>query len=163
MSNLERVKKYLSGKNIVLDCNIFILLIIGSLGHEHVRKNKRTNIFDVNDYLLLMNIISNSNIITTPNILTEASNLLENYEYSGAKIGLKGISTLINNTIEVYKSSSELIYHESFLKFGLSDTSVFNLCYEKKAVAITIDFPLYGYLSSLSLDVINFNHLRIEL
>ena len=153
---------FLRGKTITLDCNVFILLVIGSIGKEHIKIFKRTSMFSENDFDLLIKLIKNSYIMMTPNVLTEASNLLESYNYAGNRIGLKALSKILNSTGEVYIKSSELVLQSSYIQFGLADSSIHDLC-RKGVVAVTVDLPLYGYLANKSLNVINFNHLRANI
>ena len=161
MSNLELIIKHLRGKYITLDCNVFILLVIGNLGKNHIRKFKRTAIFLEEDFDLLIKLISQSKLIITPNVVTEASNLLESYSVQGQKLGLIGLKNIVENLDETYKASKELIELGSFEKYGLSDSSMENLC-KNNVTVITVDFPLYGYLANKSCPVINFNHVRTD-
>jgi len=162
MSSVETINNYLKGRAVTLDCNILILLIVGSIGENHIRKFKRTNQYTYDDYLLLVELIKMSTIVLTPNVLTEASNLLEQYEFYNQRIGLKNIENIISQSNEIYTKSNELVKLDTYLKFGLADSSIYNLC-KKGIMAITVDLPLYGYLSSKSLPVINFNHYRTDL
>ncbi|MBA7548532.1 hypothetical protein ES705_40993 [subsurface metagenome] len=159
MNNLTITKKELRGKYVTLDCNIFILFVIGTLGKQHIQKFKRTRIFKEEDFDVLISLLSESIVILTPNVLTEASNLLESYKVGGQNIGLKGLKIIIESIEESYEKSNNLIELVSFEKFGLSDSSIDNLC-QNNVIAITVDLPLYGYLVSKSYPVINFNHVR---
>ncbi|MBU1752822.1 hypothetical protein KKG56_03035 [bacterium] len=98
-------------------------------------------------------------LITTPNILTEVSNL------STALIGqtreeyfkkFKHMVTMLDEKVVISKKAAE---NKHFEKYGLTDTVIVELCQEKYMV-ITDDFKLSGLLSSLNIDVINFNHIR---
>lgn len=161
MNNLDLTIRQLRGRYITLDCNVLILLVIGSIGKIHIGKFKRTNIFQDKDYDLLIKLLSKSNIILTPNVVSEASNLLESYSIKGQKVGLLGLKSIIEIVGETYNKSNELTKLGSYLKFGLSDSSIDVLC-QNNVIPITVDFPLYGYLVSKSYPVINFNHIRTE-
>lgn len=161
MNNLEITIRKLRGEYVTLDCNVFILFVIGNLGKSHIRKFKRTAIFQEEDFDLLLKLISQSKIIITPNVVTEASNLLESYSVKGQKLGLISLKNIIERLDEEYKSSKELIKLGSFDKFGLSDSSMENFC-ENNITVVTVDFPLYGYLVNRSCPVINFNHVRSD-
>ena len=162
MTNLDLAVKDISGKFVTVDCNVLLLLIIGSIGKEHIIRFKRTNMFTEDDFDLLIRLIKNSKIIVTPNVLTEASNLLESYNSSFPDKVFITLKTFINSFKEDYSPSIQLSSNESFFKFGLSDSSIHELS-KKGVVAITVDFPLAGYLASNNCPVINFNHMRVEL
>ncbi|CAN5297022.1 hypothetical protein BH23BAC1_BH23BAC1_48190 [soil metagenome] len=150
MTNFEQTIKYLKNKFITLDTNIFLLLVIGSYNISHVKKFKRTNTFTENDYYLLLKLIKSSQIILTPNIITEASNLLESYHEEKIKIGLIALKKIIKSFEEKFEYSDILSEMDSFLKFGLTDSSINRLC-RSGVIAITVDLPLFGFLSSQSL------------
>jgi hypothetical protein len=159
MNQLEQLCLSLKRKIVTLDCNVFILLIVGSISKDFISKFKRTQIFVEKDYELLMYLIKDSEVILTPNVITEASNLLESFEYQGKKIGLVALSSFCQKFSESYEKSSALSSRNGFLKFGLSDMSIENMC-QVGAIAITVDFPLYGYLISEGRNALNFNHIR---
>lgn len=156
--NINDLEKDLRNKLITLDCNVLLLLIIGSVDKKHISKFKRTVMFTEKDYELLTKLICNSQILLTPNVVTEASNLLESYTFDNQKIGLQFLKNICKNIPESYEQSIKLVENEIFLKYGLSDSSVFNLC-KVGAIAITADFNLYISIISSSLKAINFNHL----
>lgn len=62
---------------VVLDTNILLLYFVGLLDPQAIPKFKRTDTFVVEDYYTLLAVLQFvSKPITTPNILTEVSNLL---------------------------------------------------------------------------------------
>ena len=152
-------KAPLRGKTVTLDCNILLLYVIGSVDKSHISKFKRTTIFSEDDYNLLLNLLAQSTIVITPNVYTEASNLLESYNFRGTKLGLILLKDIIKIQQELYHDSTALTEKDSFLKYGLSDSSIEQLC-SKDIVAITVDLSLYAFLVNKSYSVINFNHLR---
>lgn len=95
----------------------------------------------------------------TPNVLTEASNLLESFTIDKEKVGLESLKRLIEEIPESFREAKKLVAFSSFQKFGLADASMESVCKEG-VVPITVDFPLYGYLASSGYEVINFNHVR---
>lgn len=159
MTNLSSLVSSLRNKLVTLDCNIFLLLVIGSIDKVHISKFKRTETFTEEDFDTLILLIKNSQVMITPNVVTEASNLLESYYENKEKIGLQFLQNICQSIPETYENSKNLTNNETFLKFGLSDSSIANLC-KVGAIAITIDLPLYGYLSSQNYKTINFNHIR---
>lgn len=161
MNNLDTTISYLSGKDVTIDCNVFLLLLIGGLGEKHITSFKRTNIFDNSDYLLLIKLINRSNVILTPNVLTESSNLIRTYDDSiGNKASIE-LKRIIASTKEIFIHSTLLTQNKCFLKFGLTDSSIYNLA-SKGVTAITVDAPLYGLLYNKGYPVINFNHVRFK-
>lgn len=161
MNNIQQLIVDLRKKLITLDCNVFILYVIGSLDKKYISDFKRTQIFREEDFDLLIQLIKDSQLLITPNVITEASNLLESYSFQNNKVGLEALKLITKIIPESYEKSQLLVNRDSFLKFGLSDSAIDNLC-QVGAIAITVDFPLYGYLMSRGLKVINFNQVRSE-
>ncbi|MEP7170109.1 MAG: hypothetical protein ABI855_12120 [Bacteroidota bacterium] len=144
-----------------LTAMFFLLLIVGSTGKDLIQKFKRTNIFLEEDFDLLLQLICRSKIIVTPGILAETSNLLETFDAQlSGSIFLK-IREFLKTMEEKYTPSIDLVFTDCFLKLGFTDSSIFELS-KSGVVAITVDFPLYGYLSTSGYPVINFNHVRTE-
>jgi len=73
ISLLESYRK----KGILVDTNILLLYFVGSVNPKRISQFKRTNQFNVDDFELLIQILGYfQKIVTTPNILTEVSNLI---------------------------------------------------------------------------------------
>lgn len=63
-------------KGILIDTNILLLLFVGIVNRERISKFNRTQQFTPEDFDILQEIILYfPKIVTTPNILTEVSNL----------------------------------------------------------------------------------------
>ena len=150
-------------KGIVIDSNLLVLLLVGLFDYDQIEKNRRLNNFEKEDFnklVLLIEAVSNK-IVITPNILTEVSNLTENYNEETQSSFFKFLEIIIKSFEEHNTASTEVISNNqrAFYKFGLADSSIVNLSKEEYLI-ITADFPLYHFLSSQNLNVINYNHLR---
>jgi len=159
MRQFESLILELRNKLVTLDCNVLLLLVIGSVEKSHISLFKRTQMFTEEDYDSLVKLIKGSQVILTPNVVTEASNLLESYTYGKENVGLMFLKSICENIPETYETSKLLTSNNAFLKFGLSDTSLANLC-NVGAIAVTVDLALYGYLIGNNYKAINFNHVR---
>lgn len=63
---------------LVLDTNLIVLLVVGLADEQAVPKHKRTRAYSINDFRLLLKIISTyQEVRVIPNALSEASNLLD--------------------------------------------------------------------------------------
>lgn len=57
---------------IVIDTNVLIILIIGGIDTKLISKHKRTNLYDENNYVYILNLIKDfDNLLVLPNIWTE--------------------------------------------------------------------------------------------
>lgn len=152
------IRKHKSS-GILVDTNLLLLLLVGNFRQDQIERFKRTSMFTVDDFELLVNLLSQfQKIITTPNILTEVSNLAGQIPGSYKEELFKVFATAIDRYFEIKISSNEVANHRQFTKFGLPDTISISLA--KQHLVLTAEFPLANYLETIGLDVINFNHLR---
>ena len=64
---------------VFIDANLVVLFVVGSVDRRLVGTHRRARTFEPKDYGRLAEFISNAGqVFVTPNVLTEASNLLEN-------------------------------------------------------------------------------------
>jgi hypothetical protein len=151
-------------RGLILDTNILLLYFIGTFNREEISKFKRTKEkFTDEDYDILLLVLEYfDKSVTTPNILTEVSNIsgqlgehlhLEYFNY---------FATGIQLLTEEYVLSRDVARMENFYKFGLTDLAIMSTAREKYLV-LTEDFKLSQYLQSAGVDVLNFNHLRTYL
>ena len=147
-------------EGLLIDSNLLLLLFVGRYDPTRIEKFKRTDQFTIGDFELLADYIEQfKEVVTTPSILTEVSNLLgqlpENlrcYFWQRFAHGLK-------NLHEYYTPSQKLGDEKAFHKFGLTDTAILQAA-SGKCLVLTDDFRLAQYLIGQNIDVINFNHLR---
>lgn len=161
MKDEQSIIQTQGNKSITIDCNVLLLLVIGSIGKKQIEKFKRTSMYTASDYDLLIDLIGDSTILVTPNVLTEASNLLESFNSSQVSESLHALKRFIFEVNEEYLTSLDLSGNKCFLKFGLADSSIFELS-KKGVVAITTDSRLYSFLATQGHPVINFNYYKTE-
>jgi hypothetical protein len=108
-------------KTIALDANLLVLLVVGLTQQSYIATHKRLKGFTISDFKLLTRLIAASaGIATTPNALSEASNLLrQTREPARSKI-LQGFRLLIQKTKEFYVPSADACSRDEFLRLGLS-------------------------------------------
>src|SRR4051794_28125217 len=65
-------------KGVLLDTNLLVLLLVGSVNKHRILNFKRTGNFSIEDYDLLARLIRRfSKLITTPHLLSQASDLTD--------------------------------------------------------------------------------------
>jgi hypothetical protein len=98
-------------------------------------------------------------VITTPNLLTEVSNLLgqlpDTLRSSFFAVFAKRLALLE----EHYSPSASVSTMTHFDRFGLTDSGIAQLV-EGRYLVLTDDLSLFGYLQNRGIDAINFNHIR---
>jgi len=147
-------------KRILVDTNLLILYLIGTFDKSQITTDKNTRSYTTDDFDLLKALIKNCKIVVTPNILTELSNLTSSSNETSKQRLFAYLGKLFEQVDEEYIPSKK-VDNQVLRKFGLTDSVIHKLA-ENKILVLTADLPLYGYLSSVGLKVINFNHARSE-
>ena len=155
----EMLSRYRT-KGLLVDTNLLLLLVVGFLDPSYIERFKRTQAFAIEDFHLLTKMVAFfTRIVTTPNVLTEASNLLGQLPEEGREEFSLVFARLARRAEEDFTPSSELVAQLHFAKFGLTDSSIIETC-KGKYLVLTVDLPLFGYLTHTGIDAINFNHIR---
>jgi rRNA-processing protein FCF1 len=159
--DIEELFTRYRSKGILIDTNILLLWLVGSTNKARITQFNRTQGFVPEDYELLVDIFQTfSKIFTTPNILTEVSNLINQL---GEPERSKCFSIFARDIVqldEIYTDSHTIAATDKFSKFGLTDCGIANLA-QGKYLVLTEDFKLANYLQKIGIDTINFNNIRM--
>ena len=151
---LNLIQKY-KQKGILIDTNILLLYIVGSLDVDLIKNNSRTAIFTEEDFERVSKFIDFFYVkVTTPHILTETSNLLGRSEQ--LRVVLK---TFIKLNEEKFLDSGIIADTKFFPHFGLSDSAIIEIA-KNNYLVFTNERPLYGYLIGVNSDVVNLDQIR---
>lgn len=157
LTDLQRVR------GLLIDTNLLVLLVIGSVSPTAIVGNKRLSAYTVTDYKLLLSFVERfSALFTTPHILTEVSNLI-GCETKQQQQALEILKLLTQRMEEVLPASHETMntHSRSYLKFGLSDASIHRVAADNLLV-LTDDLNFCYYLQGQNILALNFNNLHTE-
>lgn len=149
-------------KGVLVDSNLLLLYFVGLYDPERIGTFKRTYSrgFTVDDFDLLVKLLTHfSRVVTTPNILTEVSNLSNQLRGDEKAIYYSVFANRAVLLSERYTESKQTCALVQFKQFGLTDTGIVGLA-KGKYLVLTDDAPLVNCLQNLGTDVINFNHLK---
>jgi len=147
-------------KSLLIDSNLLLLLFVGLCDRARIAKFKRTAQFTGEDFERLEDFVGQfKEIVTTPSILTEVSNLLGQLPDELRSSFHEQFALDLKELHEHYTPSRELGGEKSFARFGLTDTAILRVA-TSKCLVLTDDLRLAHYLRNLDVDVVNFNHLR---
>ncbi|MCE7698481.1 MAG: hypothetical protein K8E24_006455 [Methanobacterium paludis] len=159
MSNEFTYFYSITGDTVLVDTNLLLLLLIGTIDKKYIEIFKRTSKFTENDFDLLVEILKHyDKIITTPNILTETDNFIKNiknpkYKYQAR---LKISNWIMGGFIkEELIETKDLCNEDCFFIFGLADAVITTVSGEKIGV-LTKDKRLYDDLKDRGVPSINF-------
>jgi rRNA-processing protein FCF1 len=163
----DLIKKLISRyhqKGILIDTNILLLFLVGSVNKERITKFNRTQQFIPEDYELLLEFMGKfQKLVTTPNILTEVNSLANQLGEPERSQCFAIFARFVKNVDilnEHYIKSQEAVNTDKFIKFGLTDSGIVTLA-KGNYLVLTDDLKLANYLQNLEVDVINFNNIRV--
>jgi hypothetical protein len=147
--------------NLALDSNLMLLLAVGRAERGLVASHKRLRPYAEADYELLQGFIAVSDaVVTTPNVMTEVSNLADYgvLEPSRSRISAS-VKGLIAVFVEVYWQSRQLADFPEFERLGLADCSLLAVL-DKRTRLLTVDNALYIAALQRGSAALNFHHIR---
>jgi hypothetical protein len=148
-------------RDLILDSNLLLLFLIGSYDREPISSFKRVRAYSSDDCEILRRLVAGfRNLISTPHVLTEVSNLgnslpspLKAFWFDDFAIRLCGIK-------ERNVSAIELAALPEFANFGLTDAALARLA--ETTLLVTADDRLCSHLKRRNLLASSFNDIRIE-
>lgn len=149
--------------SIIIDANMLLLLVVGSTHASYIGKHKRLkDVFTEDEFNMLIDLIKEyENLVVTPNILTETSNLIGHISEPALSAIRLQLARFIQLSHEEYVESRKACRELSFIKLGLTDASLLDyLKNNKTSTLLTVDLDLAIQAEINELNVINFNHLR---
>lgn len=156
MKHLNELILRYKNKGLLVDANILLLYFVGMYDPERIDNFKRTMAFSTDEFSFLCGFVQTfSTRVTTPNILTEVSNLCGTLP----EMFFDEFATLIPSFQETYQHSASVSKLSHFRRFGLTDSGIIDLVRDRYLV-LTDDLRLANYLLAEGADAINFNHLR---
>lgn len=160
MDDLNELISRYKNSGLLIDTNIFLLYVVGMYDPDRISRFKRTMTFTLDDFGFLSGFLKQfTKLVTTPNILTEVSNLSGQLPEALKTEGFNQFSKLISSFEENFGASAKVSSLTHFCRLGLTDSGIIDLVRDKYLV-LTDDFKLADYLEKEGIDVINFNHLR---
>ena len=147
---------------VILDTNLLLLWLVARTDATLLHQFKRVQQFTNQDIELLGELLQPyRKFVTTPHILSETSNFLDQAPSWQRTALIDGLKDFIRSGVEVYRPADELIDRDEFNAFGLTDTAIAQLSAE--AVVLTVDYRLAGKIEALGGNALNFNHYRTGL
>ena len=144
-----------------IDANLLVLLIVGNTDKALISKHRRLRGYSVEDYDILIDALSQAErILTTPNTLTEASNLLSQHGDPERSLIFDTLRAFIQDNIEVIVRSEVASSRSEFNRLGLTDSALLEVVSEETPL-ITVDIELYlAALQEGRNSALNFAHIR---
>ena len=159
--DLEQLTSTYAHKGLLIDTNILLLYYVGYVNRDRIVRFKRTRQFLPEEYDLLVDFIQSfATLVTTPNILAEVSNFINQLQEPERSQCYALLAQSTETIQEFYVPSLEVVKQGwGFQKYGLTDCGLVTLAKDKYLV-LTDDLKIASYLQNQRVDTVNFNHLR---
>lgn len=147
-------------RSLLVDTNPLVLLVVGLADPRQIERFNRTRAYTREDFERLRSFVNGyEELVTTPNIVTETSNLAGQLAEPLRGKALAVLAGLVTLCDERYFESRVVVQEPLFRRLGLTDTAI-ALGARLPVAVLTDDLPLYGRLASTGAEVFNFNHVR---
>jgi hypothetical protein len=147
-------------RSLLLDSNLLVLLIVGSVDVRYVTNHRRTRDFTQEDFGVLTAIIDQfDELWVTTHIYAEASNHLRQTNTNLSKILIMQLAQLSKATRESAIPLANLADNAFTVSLGVTDAGIIQKA-KRVSRVLTTDLPLYLELTKRSGNAINFNHIR---
>ena len=112
-------------RSVLLDTNLFVLLIVGLYDKDLIGKHKRTQTFVVEDFDLLVESIDGYEVLwVTSHCLAEISNLLKQTHGNRARDLMTYFSTFIAKAKESHIPKETIFKNDILVGLGVADTGI---------------------------------------
>jgi len=143
-----------------LDTNLLVLLVVGGTDIGYIDKHKRLRGYTPTDYQMLVRLIDVSDeVIATPNVLTEVSNLIRQIGEPACSLVTISLGAVIARIRESYVPSKAASQRGEFMRLGLTDCALIEAL-RKSYTLLTDDIDLFHAVLRLGYNAQNFNHIR---
>ena len=145
---------------VLLDSNLLVLFVAGMSSREYIGRHRRLRDYSEEDFDLLVEFIRPmSALVVTPNILTEASNLLSGIAEPARSHIADTFRQTMGSMDERFVQSTRAVEQREFPRLWLTDAAVLTEL-ANSHVLLTADLDLYLAASQRGYSAVNFNHLR---
>ncbi|HYI94954.1 MAG TPA: hypothetical protein VEX68_15530 [Bryobacteraceae bacterium] len=140
-------------RGALFDANLLLVYVVGKLDKRRLSDFGHTEQYK-EEFPLIEKLVESFSILhTTPNVLTEVSNL-------GSKLGPSFFDLLqrvVTKLDEQYCASKDAVGDPHFRKLGLTDAA---LIVGAKSLVVTLDAALHSILRARKIDAVNYHHFR---
>ena len=154
------IKKH-RARGALVDANLLVLFLVGSVNKRRILTFKRTQNFTIQDFDRLTNLLKwFGKLFATPHVLSQASDLTDLRGKERIKVRRLFKRMTVEQIEESYDPSRVLVADPMFERFGLTDTAIAKVC-SRGILVVTDDLALQHEVQQRGADALNFNHVRM--
>lgn len=154
---------------VVVDAGLLVLWIAGSVDRSLIARHKRLATYNLEHYDALCFIMSRfSRLLTTPHVLTEASNLARQTSQPARDQLLEALAQVVaaagecRKVWEKHTPAQVLCQRPDYVVLGIADTALIDVARECGALVVTDDNMLLARLQQERLGSLSILRLKIR-
>lgn len=145
---------------VLIDANLLLVFLVGRCHPDLISQCKRTRAYRPEDFDTLSRVLGwFRNRFTTPNVLTEVSNLGAQVPAAWREPFWRSFAGVVGDLDEQYIPSRAAIANPALQRLGLTDIVITRVL-PRGILVLTDDLDLSLHVQSTGRDAVNFNHLR---
>lgn len=149
-----------AGRRVLLDANVLLLLYVGTFDPGLIARFKRTRQYTPEDFQRLQQVLSAfSQIVTTPHVLAEVSNLSGHLPDHLRGQYFARLASSVAVLAESHTFAAALVEEPIFVRLGLTDAAVAQLARDESLTVVTADLDLHLHLQTVGVNTLNFNEV----
>lgn len=146
-------------RGVLVDANLFLLLVVGLCDPSLIARFKRTAMYGPEEFELLVRYLALFRVkATTPQVLTEVSNLAGAVRDPEREVVFAVMAELVGDLRERSRPSRELVTMPGFGRFGITDTAI-AVAARGRYLVLSDDLALCRHLVETRGDALNFHQL----
>lgn len=146
---------------LIIDSNILLVYFLGRYQPDLIASFKRTSVYDEDDFELIAEIIAASKqILVTPNIMTEVSNLANSLDAQTRIHFFESFWGTFKSLNEEHIPTQDAIQWQYFSKYGVTDSTIAVASRLKKCLVVTDDYKLANVLFKENIPCLNLNTIK---
>ena len=160
MTDAEQFDQNARSRGVLIDTNLFVLLIVGLVNRERIPRFKRTSHYTPEDWDLLVGLIEQiPRRYAIAHVLAEV-NTLTDMKGQEKVIAREMLHRVIAITEELHIPSVEVCASSYYCRLGLTDAAIGLAARKCGCSVLTNDSDLYIALMEEGASVLRFDHLR---
>lgn len=160
MTESDRFDRNARSNGVLIDTNLFVLLIVGLVNRDRIKGFKRTTNYTPNDWDLLVGLLEQTpRRYAIAHVLAEV-NTLTDMRGEERVIARQMLHNAISIMEEILISSLNVCASPYFGRLGLTDAAIVLAATERGCSIITNDSDLHVALLEEGVSVLKFDHLR---
>jgi predicted nucleic acid-binding protein len=163
MTEFERFDRNARSRGVLIDTNLFVLLVVGSVNRDRIPRFKRTSNYTPADWDLLTGILEQLPLrYSIAHVLSEVSTLID-LKGPELEIAREILHNAISLMEELPLPSIDACASPHYRRLGLTDAAIGVAAKQRDCSVLTNDSALYLALSEEGTPVLKFDDLRAML